>query len=354
MGEKFETYGLCDEAVKCYLRYGDVKKAIDTCVLMNKWNLAVELAEKNNFYQIEGLVNKFGSILMEKGKKMDLVELYRKAHKNTEAAKILIKIAEDLKELNASPLTLKKIYVVAALEMESFKVRLMDAQITNTLTQNPSLANTTTLDTLITSDLSNISDKTLNNPWKGAEAYHFYMLCQSQLYQNKYKEALKTSMRLVLYEKELGAKEVYRLIALSAYLNQSYRECSKAMCTLENLPTLNKIQRQKYKDLSVHLFMHNEPVNIGEKFLKCPQKNCEADVSEYAIDCKVCGSNFSPCVVSGQSIMHRDYFKCKRCKHKSLKTEVMKKMIKHCPLCHISLDVSNQETHKDRVNDDYV
>ncbi len=82
------------------MKFGDVKKAIDTCVLMNKWNLAVDLAEKNNFFQIEGLVTKFCNILIEKNKKMDLVELYRKAHKHTEAAKMLIKIAEDLKALN--------------------------------------------------------------------------------------------------------------------------------------------------------------------------------------------------------------------------------------------------------------
>jgi len=67
---------------------------------MNKWNLAVELAEKNNFFQIEGLVTKFCNILIEKNKKMDLVELYRKAHKHTDAAKILMKIAEDLRALN--------------------------------------------------------------------------------------------------------------------------------------------------------------------------------------------------------------------------------------------------------------
>ncbi len=127
--------------------------------------------------------------------------------------------------------------------MESFKSRLIDAQITNITTQQqPSMGGgTTTLDTLITSDLSNVSDKILNNPWKGAEAYHFYMLCQTQLYQSKFNEALKTSMRLILYEKELGSKEVYRLIALSFYLNQSYKECSKAMSTLENLNTLNKL-----------------------------------------------------------------------------------------------------------------
>lgn len=345
MGKMFETYGLCDEAVKCYLKFGDVKKAIDTCVLMNKWNLAVELAEKNNFFQIEGIINKFGSILMEKGKKMDLVELYRKAHRHSDAAKILINIAEDLKSLNASPITLKKIYTVAALEMESFKSRLIDAQITNITTQT--VQNTTTLDTLITSDLSNVNDKTLNNPWKGAEAYHFYMLCQTQLYEQKYPEALKTALRLALYEKELGAKEVYQLIALAGYLNHCYKECSKALSTLEQLPDLTKAQKQNFKDLAVGIFTKHEPRNKKEQFYTCPKKNCGSKVSEFAIDCKVCGSNFSPCVVSGQSIFAKGYYKCKRCKHKSLEVEVLKKAIRNCALCHLPLDLSQTMSGQD-------
>lgn len=279
MGNKFQTYGLCEEAIKCYLRYGDVKMAIDTCVLMNKWNLAVDLAEKNNFFQIEGLVNKFGSILIEKNKKMDLVELYRKAHRHTDAAKIIIKIAEDLKVLNASPIILKKIYIVAALEMESFKSRLIDAQITN-ITQQTAVRNTTTLDTLVTSDLTNVSDKTLNNPWKGAEAIHFYMLCQSQLYQNKTKEALKTALRLVLYEKELNPKEVYRLIALSSFLNHSYRECSKALSKLEHLSNVTEAERQRYQTLAINIFINHKPKNADVKNLKCPSKNCGGNITE--------------------------------------------------------------------------
>lgn len=184
MGEKFELYGLTQEAVKCYMRFGDIKRAIDICVLTNQWSLAVEIAEKNNILQLEGMVNKFSTLLIEKNKKMDLVEFYRKTHKHTEAAKILIKIAEELRLLNTSPLILKKIYVLAALEMESFKTRYIDAQITNTMTTQAMGTTTTnkTLDTLITSDLSNLGDKALNNPWKGAEAFHFYMLCQNQIY----------------------------------------------------------------------------------------------------------------------------------------------------------------------------
>jgi len=30
----------------------------------------------------------------------------------------------------------------------------------------------TTLDTIITSNLTNVNDKLLNNPWKGVKAYH--------------------------------------------------------------------------------------------------------------------------------------------------------------------------------------
>jgi WD repeat-containing protein 35 len=68
--------------------------------------------------------------------------------------------------------------------MESFKTRYVDAQITSTITTNNIGGQTTnkTLDTLITSDLSNLGDKALNNPWKGAEAFHYYMLCQNQMY----------------------------------------------------------------------------------------------------------------------------------------------------------------------------
>ena len=60
---------------------------------LNKWILAVELAEKNIFIQIEGLVNKFGNLINEK-------------------------IAGDLKGLNTSLITLKKIYTIAVLEIE--------------------------------------------------------------------------------------------------------------------------------------------------------------------------------------------------------------------------------------------
>ena len=49
--------------------------------------------------------------------------------------------------------------------------------------------------------------------------------------------------------------------------------------------------------------MMNEPKNHNEFFVKCSNKKYGSQISEFAIDCKNCGSNFSPCVYSGQSIM---------------------------------------------------
>jgi len=48
--------GLCTAAVAAFVKFGDVKRAIDCCVLLNQWNQAVELAEQNNFVQIEQLL----------------------------------------------------------------------------------------------------------------------------------------------------------------------------------------------------------------------------------------------------------------------------------------------------------
>jgi hypothetical protein len=91
---------------------------------------------------------------------------------------------------------------------------------------------------------------------------------------------LKTALRLVQYEKELDAREVYRLIALSAFLNKSYKECSKALAKLENQDALTKEEKDRYQELSISIFTKYDPVNTRESHLKCPGKNCEANISE--------------------------------------------------------------------------
>jgi WD repeat-containing protein 35 len=104
--------------------------------------------------------------------KLEAAELYRKANHNTEAAKLLSQIADDLCERELNPLNIKKLYVMAALEVDQYKKRMLDATTTG---NNNNTAKT--LNSLITSTINTSSDKILQNPWRGAEAWHFYLMC---------------------------------------------------------------------------------------------------------------------------------------------------------------------------------
>jgi hypothetical protein len=82
------------------------------------------------------------------------------------------------------------------------------------------------------------------------------------------------------YEKEIEAKEIYKLVALSAFLNKSYKECSKALSKLENLTNLNKEEREKFHELAISIFTKIDPKNSKENSFQCPGKNCENLISE--------------------------------------------------------------------------
>jgi WD repeat-containing protein 35 len=109
---------------------GEFKKAVDCCVLLNHWNIATEMAEKYGYVQVEGLLHQNANELLNKNKRLEAAELYQKANRNTEAAKILSGIAEQLIDRDSKPLYIKKLYVMAALEVDLYKKRLVDATMT--------------------------------------------------------------------------------------------------------------------------------------------------------------------------------------------------------------------------------
>ena len=261
----------------------------------------------------------------------------------TEVNKYLLEIANDMRKIRLNPLIIKKIYVLAALELERYKSQISDSQVNseehihNSFSEEPKNKEKTEKKVPKNRFSSKDIDRILFNQWRGAEAFHFYMLCQVQLYNKRFKEACKTVMRLTLYEKEIGTEEVYRLIALCSYLNKCFKICSNALCILKNLESINIHRRIKYKELADSIFLKFGPKNINEKFFVCPNKDCKQLVSEYEVYCKNCGNNFSGCVLSGASIFDHHYFKCKQCHHKTKKSEVKRNPINNCPLCHVSL-----------------
>ena len=70
---------------------------------------------------------------------------------------------------------------------------------------------------------------------------------------------MKTALRLSEYEKELNTKEVYSLVALSAYYNNCFKECSKAFVKLERMNGIPEVERQAYESIALAIFSRHSP-----------------------------------------------------------------------------------------------
>ena len=165
--------------------------------------------------------------MLEQGNRLEAIELYRKANKSADAAKLLSTLAEEDVKANKF-IRAKKLYVLAGLELERFKNETLNM---NTMTMTGATAAETTaatLDTLMTLDTAVGSSKVLDAPWRGAEAIHFYLLAHRQLYDGNVDAAMVTAIRLAEYEDILDTVTIYSLIALTTFYNKHFRECSKA------------------------------------------------------------------------------------------------------------------------------
>lgn len=95
IGEHFMDVGMCSDAVTAFLRaggQGNVKRAIDACIMLGDWRHGIELAERFRMPQVEGVFARHASALLQRrdiAAKMDAIQLYLRAGKATEAAALL-------------------------------------------------------------------------------------------------------------------------------------------------------------------------------------------------------------------------------------------------------------------------
>lgn len=100
IGEYFQKFGMCPEALQSFVKLGDTKLAMDCCILLNHWELAVDLAATHEFPQIEQLLSKHASTLLEKNRVVEAIHLCRKGNKSMEAAQLLIDLAKKQTTVN--------------------------------------------------------------------------------------------------------------------------------------------------------------------------------------------------------------------------------------------------------------
>ena len=99
------------------------------------------------------------------------IELYRKANHFLEAARLLSDLAKDEAGKRASPLRVKKLYVLSALLVEEHLQNIRKTA-TGAGVRSGALIG-------LGGDGGGVGEaRIVDNAWRGAEAFHFLMLCQ--------------------------------------------------------------------------------------------------------------------------------------------------------------------------------
>lgn len=263
---RFEAVGMYEEAVDCYVRSNNPKAAVDCCVLQNRWDKALELAEQFEFPQVEGLLLRFAASLNEKGRKLEAVELYRRANRPTDAALLINEIAEHVARRDVKPSLAKRLQVLSAHEIERHRKRTLDAATKATLQggdgtggatkNNIALATAATLETLMMTSLDTQTtglatmttaqggrktSRAFGSAWRAAAAYHYHMLAQKQYYEGNMDAAMKTSIKLCEYDDILSPRDIYSLLALTAFSNKFFAICSQAFVKVPSCLTIRLI-----------------------------------------------------------------------------------------------------------------
>ena len=351
IGDKFQSVGLCEQGVTAFTKGGDVKRAVDCCVLLNQWDQGVALAEAHNLPQINALLAKYASHLLEKDKTLEAIELFRKANHHTEAAKLLVSLAEKSAAQKVHPLRCKKLYVLAAMEVERFRKRMLEQQAADLTQAGPdgTAAGTmaggggtkatmatnaaTTLAGLMTLDSASAAsdNRTLDTAWHGAEAYHFWLLSHRQLYDGDFESAMRSALHLRKFDDVLDSKEIYSFLALAAFYAQFYAQSSKAFIKLESMQEFTEAKREEYADLALSIFVKNQPID--------PKGLRETRGDNWRDQDPMLGKEREEvCVASGRTVRDPNHVRCKTCKHVSILSELGAR--RSCPLCHAELPSS--------------
>uniref|UniRef100_A0A3Q2XUY4 WD repeat-containing protein 35 n=1 Tax=Hippocampus comes TaxID=109280 RepID=A0A3Q2XUY4_HIPCM len=319
IGQMFTTVGMCEQAVNAYLKCNQAKAAVDSCVHLNQWNKAVELARTHNMKEIKPLLSKYASHLLEKNKILEAVELYQKAHHFLDAAKLMFKIADEEAKKRTRPLRVKKLYVLAARLVENHHEQKKTLQ--QTKAKGKKSEATFALAGLLEEDTTSSGNRVLENAWRGAEAYHFFLLAQRHLYEGYTENAMHTALHLREYEDIIPAVEIYSLLAVCSSASRAFGTCSQAFIKLEALESVDPEQRLLYEDLALEIFTKHAPKD---------SRALQLDAASEGT-----AEKLPTCIVSGLPIHDYHLWMCNVCKHCAQSNEISK--YNYCPLCHSSV-----------------
>ncbi|XP_045482678.1 WD repeat-containing protein 35 isoform X2 [Harmonia axyridis] len=313
IGDMFAMHAVHSEAVKAYIKFGDIKAAIDLCVLHNRWDTAIDLAKKYNILKISEYFTKYTEHLIEQNKVYQAIDVNVQAKFYLQASIHAFQFAHKIAKKPGISLRDKKKHFVYGAKLLELHGR------------HPNPVEMSSSDTEI-----------FFNQWRGAEAYHYFMLAQEQLYNGKLHDSLCTIYRLQDYDDYISLTEIYSLYAFIACLNRAFGLCSRAFIKLKKGDhTMSTAECNEYNKLSWEIFLKNEANDLRVQKVQCFK--CKNLIPYWSTSCSNCQEKFPTCMASGKPLIEgQNTWECPECFHKA-STHLMN-FIKNCPLCHTSIE----------------
>lgn len=318
LSKKFYAIGFYKQSASCHEKLGDNVAAIDVYITFNRWNDAVRLASKCGCTsRVHELAKEKASVLLKEGSYVQAIELFRQTGNAVEAAGLLYKLAKKSECSYVNPSITKKLYILAAYEVESHR-----HQTFNVCGSYKEAPNSVTLDEMMNSEI----DKGYNfygiNVWHAPAAHHYFSLAHWQLYNGDSDGAMKTAIRCTLFEDILQDFDLYSLLALAAHESRYFGVCSKAFTKLESLTQIvdegrsNLIQQLATSVFTSHPLTNEQPLD------SCYTKCLESRIT------------YDACTITGRCISQERVIQCNCCCHFMIERKTNKNLV--CPLCHSS------------------
>lgn len=339
LAQYLQSIGMCEQAIQIYLNCDKKEKAIDCAISLNEWQKAIQLAQRySTSIHVDELLQSYAEHLKTKKQDFSIIELYCKAKNYSKAITSLLELASRLKSESFDCLKLKKMYTIIGIIYEEKIAYEREHEQTDENLNRKSTKLSNLLDGNLLED--NSSKFNLNDVWKYAESYHFYILAQKQLLDGYYDAAMKTSLILIDYEQYIDVVQIYSIIALTSLLNHNFSIASKAFIKLELLEDQNNEDENEddnvYKKFASQIFSKHSP-KLPANFNKIECPFCESKNYDFNTVCSNCETRFKFCIASGRQIFENqnELHTCKQCKHTAIKSDLIS--YNNCPLCHLPL-----------------
>ncbi|CAH0603165.1 unnamed protein product [Chrysodeixis includens] len=143
--------------------------------------------------------------------------------------------------------------------------------------------------------------------------------------------ALRHAARLAAHHHMLHnaqQTQIWCTIASIAIQARAFELCSKALIKLE------AIDPDTFENLAIEIFTRYKPKDAKGNKIECP--NCDASMPEWMTTCPGCTSQFPECAVSGRALVApHTVWTCGTCGARAQQHELV---LRHsCPMCHAQL-----------------